>query len=151
MLDMVIADTSCFLILSNINELQLLYEVFGGIITTPEIALEYGSELPDWVDIKSVANYQKQQILETQVDKGEASAIALALETAECLIILDDLKARSLAHQLNISITGTVGVFVQAKLMGIIPSVKPLLTKIKQTNFRVTPIVESLALKQAGE
>ncbi|MDB4901906.1 MAG: hypothetical protein JWQ63_1187 [Mucilaginibacter sp.] len=149
--DIVIADTSCFILLSNINELSLLHKVYGEIITTPQIAMEFGSILPDWIKIKSPADYQKQQILELQIDKGEASAMALALELPGSLIILDDLRARVLAEQLGISITGTLGVIVKAKLNGIIPSVKPLLSKIKQTNFRVSSILEELALKQAGE
>jgi predicted nucleic acid-binding protein len=151
MLDVVIADTSCFIILSNIDELELLRKVYGNIITTPEIALEYGSELPGWVSLKSSDDHQQQLLLEKKVDKGEASAIALALEIPECLVILDDLQARSLAEDLNISITETFGVIVQAKLMGIIPSIKPLLNKIRKTNFRIAPTVELIALKQAGE
>ena len=149
--DIVIADTSCFILLSNINELNLLHKVYGEIITTPQIALEFGSNLPHWINIKSPADYQKQQILELQIDKGEASAMALALELPGSLIILDDLRARVLAEQLGISITGTLGVIVKAKLNGIIPSIKPLLSRIKQTNFRVSSILEELALKQAGE
>ncbi|MDF2432149.1 MAG: hypothetical protein JWP44_1780, partial [Mucilaginibacter sp.] len=41
--DVVIADTSCFIILANINELDLLHKVFENIITTREGALEYGN------------------------------------------------------------------------------------------------------------
>ncbi|MDB5009138.1 MAG: hypothetical protein JWP45_3531 [Mucilaginibacter sp.] len=149
--DIVIADTSCFIILANINELDLLHKVFENIITTPEIASEYGNELPVWVNIKSAADIQKQQILETQVDKGEASAIALALDIPGCMIIVDDLEARLLAQKLNILITGTLGVILQAKLMGLIPSIKPLLNKIRQTNFRLSNTLEEIALKQAGE
>jgi predicted nucleic acid-binding protein len=149
--DIVIADTSCFIILANINELDLLHKVFGNIITTPEIASEYGNELPVWVNIKSSADIQKQQILETQVDKGEASAIALALDIPGCMIIVDDLEARLLAQKLNILITGTLGVIIQAKLMGLIPSIKPLLNKIRQTSFRLSNTLEEIAIKQAGE
>ncbi|HTD41310.1 MAG TPA: hypothetical protein VK671_11865 [Mucilaginibacter sp.] len=107
--DVVIADTSCLIILSNINELNLLQKVYGGIMTTPDIAKEFAEHLPDWITIKSPADIQKQQILELQVDKGEASAIALALEMPGSTIILDDLQARILAEQLGITITGTIG------------------------------------------
>ena len=60
----VITDTSCFILLSNIDELSLLHKVYGEIITTPQIAREFGGNLPDWVKVKSPADYQKQQILE---------------------------------------------------------------------------------------
>ena len=86
-----------------------------------------------------------------QLDKGESSAIALALETPDCTIILDDYKARKIADQLGLHITGTIGVIVKAKLNGLIPSIKPLLSKIRTTDFRLTIELELLALKEAGE
>ena len=73
-----------------------------------------------------------------QIDKGESSAIALALETPDSTVILDDYKARKIAERLGIPFTGTIGVIIKAKLRGIIPSIKPLLEKIKQTDFRLS-------------
>ncbi len=76
------------------------------------------------------------------LQKGEASATALAVELEDCLLIIDDLKGRNLAEQLGIKITGTFGVIIEAKLSGHIKSVKPLLAKIKQTDFRLTKDIE---------
>jgi predicted nucleic acid-binding protein len=149
--DVVIADTTCFIILSNINELNLLKSVYGEITTTPEVAKEFGEKLPDWIKVRSCVDNQKQQILSLQVDKGEASAIALALEIPNSVIILDDLQARRLAEQLGSSVTGTLGIIVKAKLDGIIPSVKPIIDQIKQTNFRISKALEELVFKQAKE
>jgi predicted nucleic acid-binding protein len=42
----VITDTSCFIILDKIAALYLLDALFTQVITTPEIALEYGKTLP---------------------------------------------------------------------------------------------------------
>lgn len=147
----IISDTSCFIILSNIGELELLHQVYGEIITTLDIAIEYGEPLPDWVEIRKVIDVTKQQLLELQIDKGESSAIALALEIPESTIILDDFKVRKIASRLGINYTGTLGVIIKAKLKGIIPSIKPILEKIKQTNFRISVELELQALKAAGE
>jgi predicted nucleic acid-binding protein len=149
--DAVIADTSCFIILSNINELGLLKRVYGTIVTTPDVIWEFGEDLPDWILIRSPKDQQKQKALELKVDRGEASAITLALEIPGSTVILDDLQARILAEQLGVLITGTVGVIIKAKLNGIIPSIRPLLNQIKKTNFRITPALEALALKEANE
>ncbi len=73
----IISDTSCFIILANIKELELLHKVYEQIITTSDIALEYGETLPEWVKILTVKDKHQQQLLEKQIDKGEASAIAL--------------------------------------------------------------------------
>ncbi len=86
-----------------------------------------------------------------QIDKGESSAIALALEIPNSLLILDDYKARKIAEKLNLHFTGTIGVIIKAKLKGIIPSIKPFLDKIKQTDFRLSIEIELQALKEANE
>jgi predicted nucleic acid-binding protein len=147
----IISDTSCFIVLKNISELEILHKLYGQIITTPEIAKEYGEAFPEWVEITTVKDKYRQQLLEMQIDKGESSAIALALETQDCTIILDDYKARKIAAQLGLNYTGTIGVIIKAKLKGIIPSVKPLLEKIKQTDFRLSAELELFALKEAKE
>lgn len=147
----IISDTSCFILLANIGELDLLHRVYGQITTTIDIAFEYGEQLPDWVEIKDVKDKRRQQLLEMQIDKGESSAITLALETPDCTLILDDYKARRIAEQLRLSYTGTIGVIVKAKLMGLIPSIKPLIYKIRQTDFRVSADMELQAIKEAKE
>ena len=147
----IISDTSCFIILNNIGEIELLHKVYGEIITTIDIAIEYGEVLPDWVEIKAVKDNHKQQLLELQIDKGESSAIALALEIPDSTVILDDYKARKIASRLGINYTGTIGVIIKAKLKGIIPSIKPILEKIKQTNFPISIEIELQALKEANE
>ena len=86
-----------------------------------------------------------------QIDKGESSAIALAMETPNSTLILDDIKARKIAQQLGLTYTGTIGVIIKAKLQGIIPTIKPILAKIKQTDFRLSANIELQALKEANE
>ena len=147
----IISDTSCFIVLANIGELDLLQKVYGKIITTIEVATEYGEPLPDWVEVEKVNDNYKQQLLEMQVDRGEASALALALEMPDSTVILDDYRGRKVAEKLKINYTGTIGVIVKAKIKGIISSIKPLLAKIKETNFRLTMEIELQALKESGE
>jgi predicted nucleic acid-binding protein len=147
----IISDTSCFIVLKNIDELELLHKLYGKIITTPEIESEYGEVFPEWVEIKVAKDKYRQQLLEMQIDKGESSAIALALETEDCALISDDYKARKIAAQLGLIYTGKIGVIIKAKLKGVIPSIKPFLKKIKQTDFRLSDELELLALKEANE
>lgn len=147
----IISDTSCLILLEKIGELSILNKLFGNITTTSEVAEEFGQQLPPWFEIKDPKDKNYQAIIEASVDKGEASAIALAIELDDCLLIIDDLKGRKFAHQLGLTIIGTIGVIVDAKLAGIIRSVKPILSKIKSTNFRITEKLELLILKRAGE
>jgi len=149
--NIIIADTSCFVILTKINQLHLLKDLYGTIYTTSNIAAEFNEPLPDWVIVSTVADQQRKVHFEQQVDEGEASAIALALELSNPTIILDDLKARKFAESLGLSITGTLGIIAKAKIEGIIPSIIPLIEKIKSTNFRLSSTVIKIALKDAGE
>jgi predicted nucleic acid-binding protein len=147
----IISDTSCLILLDKIGELNLLSKLFGQIIVTEEIALEFKMQLPDWFKIESPGNKTYQKILEASLDKGEASAIAYAIEQNDCLLIIDDYKGRKYAEQLGIKITGTLGVIIDAKLSGHINSVKPLLEEIKRTDFRLTSELERRALEKSNE
>ena len=147
----VISDTSCFIILSKINEMELLHKVYENILTTPEIVAEYGETLPEWIEIVPVQDRYKQQLFEIQLGKGESSAMALSLEIPDSILIIDDYKARKTAEILNLKFIGTIGLIIKAKLDGVIPSVKPMLQKIKSTNFRLSTDLEQYALKEARE
>jgi predicted nucleic acid-binding protein len=147
----IISDTSCLILLEKIRELELLHQLFGTITTTNEVALEFGHPLPNWFEIKQPLDSAYQKIIETNVDRGEASAIALAVEQDDCLLIIDELKGRKFAKQLGLKIIGTIGIFVQAKRLGIIPSIKPILSKMRQTNFRISTQLEETVLKLSGE
>ena len=147
--EIVIADTSCFILLDNIGELELLKSLFGHVITTTVIAEEFGAPLPEWVRIRAVKNTNFQSTLE--LDAGEASAIALALESEPSLLIIDDNKGRKAAQRLNLNITGSLGIFLRAKREGIIPSIKPILEKVQQTNFRYSQSILIEILSLAGE
>ena len=147
----IICDTSCFIVLTNIGQLDLLQKVYGQVVTTAEVVAEYGEALPDWVKIEKINDKHYQHILEMQVDVGEASALALALEKSDATVILDDYYARKVAFRLGLQFTGTIGVIIKAKVERIILSIKPLLDQIKQTNFRITEEIEQQALREAGE
>jgi predicted nucleic acid-binding protein len=147
----VISDTSTLILLQKIDEFNLLRKVYSELITTPEIAEEFGEILPDWIKIQEVSDKKYQNFLETQVDCGEASAIALATEYDDVLLLLDDLKARKLATRLKFKITGTLGVIHKAKQMSIIDKVKPLIDKLLLTDFRVAENVIEEILKLNNE
>jgi predicted nucleic acid-binding protein len=107
--------------------------------------------LPDWIEIKAVKNKQLQQAYLEKVDNGEASAIALAMELTSPLLILDDLKGRKLASQLNLKYTGTLGVLILAKQVKLIPSIKYYFDQIKHTDFRIAPELLERIIEELGE
>jgi predicted nucleic acid-binding protein len=149
--DVIISDTSCLIILAKIEELDLLRQLYKAVTITEDILKEYGESLPDWIEVRKVKDQYSQQLLEIQIGKGEASAIALALESDDPIIVLDDWKARKVAERLGISVTGTLGVIIKAKKTGIITSIRPFLKKIRETDFRISEELEQIALAEANE
>jgi len=148
----IISNTSCLIILDNINSIDILQKLYQHIYLTEEVAEEYGKPLESWMNIIAVKDKNYLRILNTSVDLGEASTIALALEMAEDnVMILDDLKARKLAKQLQLKFTGLLGILLKAKQQKIISSVAEILMQFKSVNFRVSEQLEKEVLKLAGE
>jgi predicted nucleic acid-binding protein len=59
----------------------------------------------------------------------EANAIALVKELDNPSVILDELKGRTLAKQLGLKVTES---------LGVISAIKPILDKIGEINFRIS-------------
>jgi predicted nucleic acid-binding protein len=147
----VISDSSVLIVFSKIEHLDLLKKVYTEVYTTPEVIKEFGEEIPEWIIVEAVKDKKYQESLETQIDKGEASAIALAKENDDCLILLDDLKARKLAAKLNLKFTGSLGIIHKAKQLGIVEKVKPAIDKLIENNFRISVEVVSEILRLNDE
>jgi predicted nucleic acid-binding protein len=142
----VIADTSCLIVLSNIGQLDILRKLYKTILITPEVAAEFGEVLPEWIHTAPVADLLKIRMLRNDLELGEASTIALALETPESLPILDDKKARRVAADLELPLTGTLGVIAKAYRMGLIADIAGVMTELRQSNFRIPHDFERIIL-----
>ncbi|MGK6352744.1 DUF3368 domain-containing protein [Parapedobacter sp. DT-150] len=147
----IITDTSCFIALDKIGAFEILHRAFKKVITTPEISEEFGGELPSWIEIRPVVDKTLQEVLKETVDLGEASAIALALETLNAILIIDDLKGRKLASKMALTFMGTLGLLVKAKEFGVISKIKPYIDKIQATDFRISQDLVNVVLKKTGE
>lgn len=149
--NIIISDTSCLIVLDRIGHLYILQNIFQNIITTDEVQKEFGQPLPKWISIQKVINTEKLKELEAIVDKGKASAIALALETPDSVLIIDEKKGRNLASKYHIQIIGTLKVILIAKQKGIIQSVKPIINQLQQEGFRFSGALLDYLLTQSDE
>jgi predicted nucleic acid-binding protein len=149
--EIIISDTSCLILLYKIDELELLDKLSKSVYITQIIKREFGQKLPDWIKVKEPSDTHYQKILEMDLDEGEASAIALSFEIDNSILILDDLKGRKIAEKLNLRYSGTFGLILRAKQEGIITSVKPILDKMRTTNFRFSEKLFDSIIEQSGE
>src|SRR5207244_816463 len=100
----VIADASSIIALDNIGEFDVLSKLFLDITVTPEVAAEFGRQLPPWIHIREASESSKQRPEISRLDPGEASSIAFALDSQSPLLIIDEKKGRRVAERLNIEI-----------------------------------------------
>jgi len=139
--DVIIADTSVLIVFSKIDAMGLLQRMYGAVIVTPEVADEYGAVLPSWISVRAAVDKKYVVLLRTQVDAGEASAIALGMEFRGALLLLDDLKARKLAVNLGLRIAGTLGVILKARERGVIADVVPYIEKLRMSDFYISEVL----------
>ena len=144
----VYVDTSVLILLFKINQLNLLQLLYSNIYITEEIRVEYSDDIPNWIIVESSSTKISENF---DLDKGEASLINNVMNYENSLIIIDDAKARRVAKKLNLNFIGTIGVIITAKKLHHINKVKPMLIKIKETNFRLSSEVFDAALLLAGE
>ena len=147
----IISDTSCIILLHKINEIELLHKFNKTVCITSVIKAEFNYPIPPWIEIKDPTDKQYSKILALELDEGETSAIALSLEIDDSILLIDDLKGRRIAEKLKLRYSGTFGLILRAKQEGIIGEIKPIIEKIKKTNFRFSEILLKSVLEQAGE
>jgi len=150
MADLVIADTSCLIVLQKIGRLGVLKEIFEKIMITKEIAEEFGDKLPEWITVTNVGNEVRKRILRFDLDKDEASAIALGLENEGALILIDERKGRKVAVDLGLRIMGTLGVLIKAKETGHILSLTDEIKKLQKVEFRMSKKLVDEVLQKYG-
>ena len=116
--DVIIADTSSLSNFRNINRFDILQKLYKTVTITSDILDEYKDEykdeLPNWIKIKKVKNKEKIIELNNDFGIGESSAIALAIETPNTLVIIDDQEAKIFASNIGLNVIGSIGVIKQA-------------------------------------
>lgn len=148
--NVIVSDTSCLILFYKIGEFDLLKKVFGKLQITKTVQKEFNQSIPDWIEIVE-PNTDLQKGLISNLDKGEASAIALASEHDNSLLIIDEIKGRKVAKEMGISVTGSLGVLIAAKNRGHIQNVKPFIDKIQQTTFRISKELIERLLENVNE
>ena len=156
-----ICNTSPLQYLHQLGALHILPTLVKKIIVPPSveeelnIGLGLGLSLPnlqglDWVTVRRPSSSIALPLV-TDLGPGEREVLALALETPDSVCILDDALARQVAKAMQLRVTGTLGVLIDAKRSGIIPSVCPLLDQLQSLGFRLATHTRAAVLLLAGE
>lgn len=157
----VICNTSPLQYLHQIGQLELPPALVSRVVVPTAVAEELaegrrrGLDLPvpemlPWVELAVPANEQVVRLV-ADLGPGETEVLLLALEQTDPVVILDDALARRHAEMLGISLTGTLGILLDAKRRGLVPALIPLIDDLQRLGFRLSERTRHAVVRMARE
>ncbi|GAB4433289.1 MAG: DUF3368 domain-containing protein [Anaerolineae bacterium] len=156
----VILNNTPLVALWSLDLLAILRQLYTEVVIPPTVYDEFlavnhsvrQTALADnhWIKTIPLGN-PRQALVYVGLDKGEAEVLALATELSARLVVMDERKGRRYAQRLGLPLTGTVGVLLAAKHNGFIPSLAPLLERLREKGLFLAPDLVNRALKLAQE
>lgn len=148
----VVSDSSPLIALEHLGRLHLLTALFGEVLIPRAVASEVAPRsLPAAIRVLALANPISPQILHPSLGRGETEVLAIALEHKATLVLLDDRAARRVATSLGLTVSGTLGILLDAKREGLVAEVKPLMRDLRSLPFHISNALYAAVLRQAGE
>ena len=158
-----VADTSVVMNLAVIGRLVLLREQFGTILVPRAVMEELrldetlpgNSEIRQAIDDGWLQAREAQQMalvtsLRSELHRGEAEAIALAVELDPDWLLLDERDARRVAKSHGLRVTGVLGILRRAWREKRIPSLRAAVTDLQtKAGFRIHPALLDEILKDS--
>jgi len=158
----IVCNTGPIISLAIIDNLDILRRIFHEVIVPEAVHNELLQGGPDFA---GVASYQQsswikvqtpstpvEPLLQTVLDKGEASVIQLARECDADLVLIDERKARKVAREIyGMRVVGSARLLVEAKQLGLINNVKDAITGMRNGGYWIQNDIIDFALRKAGE
>jgi predicted nucleic acid-binding protein len=139
----VVSDTSPIHYLVLIGEATLLPTLFGTLFVPTEVmkelthsrspgaVREWATTVPSWVELAD----QVSSLADPKLGPGEAAAIAVALDRAADLLLIDERYGTRVARDAGLTTVGTVGVLGAAAEKGLV-SLRASFHALRATSFR---------------
>ena len=89
-------------------------------------------------------------LIQTGLDIGERDSLALALSLS-ATVLVDERRGRRAAHDLGLSVLGTLGLLVRARQDGIVPSLRVQIDALRTTGYYLSPELVASVLAEVGE
>ncbi len=160
-----VSNTSTVLNLAVIDQLVLLREQFGEVWIPPAVLRELrpqedlpgsravrGAKEAGWLIVKEIDDQPLVQALSRDLDRGEAEAIALALQVKAEWTLLDERNARKVAKSLGLKVTGVLGILLRARREGKLPSLQVAVEQLRErAGFYIGNELFAELLRESGE
>lgn len=144
----VVVDATCLIGLCRIERLDILKELFDQIYICEAVYTEVvirgkgrpgAEEVRDakWIEKRKVKNRVATNLLQRDLDLGEAETIVLANEMNANYVVLDDRESYQTAKLLQLNVIGTIGILDWAVELGIITDFKNTIDELRKKGFRI--------------
>jgi len=156
-----ISNTSPLLYLYRVGAIDWLPIMFDEIWTTEAVRNELLAGQTKGYDVPISVNYpwlravnpknMPSEWLALDLGAGELSAMALALENPNHIILLDDGLARRTATAAGLTVWGTLKVLLEAKSLGLVDRIEPMISRFSEAGMWISDDIKRRILKLAGE
>lgn len=156
-----ICDTTVLQYLHQIGQSHLLPRLASSVIVPKAVVDELAAGIAHSIDLPAVHAWNWARIIApvTQtpipdagdLGPGELQVLWLAMERPGSIAVLDDRRAREVAMIMQLPITGTLGLLLDAKRALLISAVGPLIDALRRCGFHVSARAAEAVLRAAGE
>jgi uncharacterized protein len=160
---MIVSNTSPISNLLIVGQFELIGQIYRQVVIPPTVDREvralqsFGIDLAlytsaTWLSVEIPINVSLVDSLKNELDDGEAEAIAFALQLKTDRFLIDERLGRLVAVRYGLKITGILGILKTAKMLGFVPTIKPILDDLVQlAGFWVDRVLYEQVLKDVGE
>ena len=159
----VVTDTSVVLNLCCLHRENLLSDLFGIVLAPPAVAKEFerlasvdfrfhSLIFPAFIEIIAPLEISPALVGNQKLHAGEIDALSLAVGNKADALLMDERAGRAAAAELGLLCIGILGILIQAKNLGLLPEVRPLLDQLEsQAGFWIAPTLRSRVLEIVSE
>jgi predicted nucleic acid-binding protein len=159
----IVSDTSPISNLLIVGQLELIGQIYQQVVIPPTVDREVRAlqnfeidlaayTSATWLSVQMPTDALFVDSLKNELDDGEAEAIALALQLKADRLLIDERLGRLVASRYGLNITGILGILRTAKMLGLIPIMKPILDDlVQQAGFWIDRALYEQVLKDVGE
>ena len=158
--DLVI-NTGPILALTAAGHFDILRKLFAKVVVPYEVVQEVEAggrtqfareefRAVSWLDKRATAT-TLPPLLQSTLDPGEAAVVALATSEHIATVAIDETVGRRIGRLHGLSVTGSLGILIQAKQQGSPIMLRPAIASMRQHGIWLSSSLEKECLRAAGE
>jgi hypothetical protein len=158
----VVSNSGPLINLAKVGQFTLLRDLFQHIMIPPavfeEVVVRGGGQpgsgetnTAQWITRGMLEQFDVADILVAELDRGEAEALALALQEKADWLLIDERVGRRFAQQVGLKVKGTLGVLLEGVRRDCIDDLQPLLDTLMAEGTWIAPALYAEVLKLSQE